>query len=617
MIPYYRIREAIVQAGHRPAALAGAALTAEKLAEIRTSRRLAHLLGEIRAEADRAVREPLPPLPFDDFRLFREQGTRLEYERPYFRRRARLLSLTLALLIDGDDKYIEPLENTVWDLCGEYAWAVPAHLPYAGSGTDAELPPDTVVDLFAAETAHALAEMLLLVGDRLHPWIAQRVRSEIERRVFEPVFAAERPLFWFAADHNWSAVCAGAVGMAAMLLVEDRERLAWMQARVCDAMDSFLSGYGEDGCCMEGAGYWTYGFGYYVYWAEMLHAYTGGAVDLLQGGKVRQIAGYAGRVALTLPACVNYSDCSPTMQLHAGLIDRLRGRIGAETPYAEPLSLHDDHCYRWPHQVRTLLWAEEEPGRLPVPSAGTICFADAGWIIDKRRTPAGLFAFSTKGGHNDEPHNHNDLGHFIVHAAGETLLTDLGPGVYTQNYFGPNRYDDLHTSSLGHSVPVVNGCAQSGGRERRADIVCSEQAGDRLQVELDLTQAYGAEAGLNSLRRQFVWTCREGQTSATLEVQDEFEFAAAGGEVTEHLISLHRPQLDFGCVSWQGDAGRVELRYDPAVFEAALEVLDSQEHLGAPQTVYRTALQARSLARRFVGAWTLEVGSAVAADHED
>ncbi|NGZ77656.1 heparinase II/III domain-containing protein [Saccharibacillus alkalitolerans] len=616
MIAYHRLREAILQVERRPNDLAGAEITPEKLAELRASKRFEGLLEEIRSEAESGVNEPLPELDFALFRTFRAQGTRLEYERPYFQRRGRLLALTLALLIDGEERVVPALERTVWEICGEYSWAIPAHLPYSTAEAEETLPSDRIVDLFAAETAHALAEMLLLVGERLHPWIAQRVRSEVERRIFEPVFRSEQPFFWFSAEHNWSAVCAGAVGMAALLLVEDRERLAWMQAKIVDAMESFLSGYGDDGCCMEGAGYWTYGFGYYVYWAEMLHAYTGGRLDLLQDGKVRRIADYAGIVALTEPACINFSDCSPVNRLHPGLLSRLGSRIGASSPpVPHPPSFHSDHCYRWPHQVRNLLWTDESSGEGRVP-AGTTRFPDAGWVIDKRETRAGLFAFAAKGGSNDEPHNHNDLGHFILHVAGETLLADLGPGVYTQDYFGPDRYRHLHPSSLGHSVPVINGQPQMGGTSYRAAILRSKSDGDRLYFDLDLTRAYGEEARLTAYMRHFVWTCRNGDPSASLEVRDVFEFqagsrsdersaASEGNRITEHLISFHRPHAADGSVIWTGERGSVELLYDPSVFRAEIEELDSRAHLGEEQKVYRTALTADLLPQRFVGEWTL------------
>ncbi|OWA37664.1 hypothetical protein B9G55_06330 [Saccharibacillus sp. O16] len=610
MIAYHRLRDAILQVQERPQDLAGAGITPNKLEELRSSPRLAELLKEIRAEAQLGVNDPLPALDFADFQAFRERGTRFEYERPYFRRRARLLSLTLVLLIDEDERYLEPLERTIWDICGEYSWAVPAHLPYGQKEGEDQLPPDTVVDLFAAETAHALAEMLLLVGDRLHPWIGQRVRFEVERRVLQPTFNSERPFFWFSVENNWSAVCAGAVGMAALLLVDDPERQAWMQARVVDGMESFLAGYGDDGCCLEGAGYWTYGFGYYVYWAEMLHAYTGGRLDLLQGEKIRRIAEYAGSVSLTVPACVNYSDCSPSMRLHPGLISRLRKRVQVSAPSVPlPPSFHDDHCYRWPHQVRNLLWTDEGTlhGEL---EPGTILFPDAGWVIDKRNTPAGLFAFSAKGGTNAESHNHNDLGHFILHVAGETLLTDLGPGVYTQDYFGPERYKYLNTSSRGHSVPVINGQEQLDGHERRARMLRSEHEGGRLHVDLELTTAYGEEAGLSSYIRQFTWQAANGEATAVLEVRDTFEFAsdaagAGGHEITEHFISLYRPELTVGQIVWQGGRGRVALTYDPSVFDAAIEELESNAHLGKMQKVYRAALTARNLPQHVVGEWSL------------
>ncbi|WP_172251319.1 heparinase II/III family protein [Saccharibacillus deserti] len=619
MVAYHELRKAILKVERRPNHLAGAVITPEKLAGLRSSLYLERLLEEIRAEAEIGASQPLPALNFADFKTFRETGTRFEYERPYFHRRGRLLALAMALLIDEDDKYLEPLEQTIWEICGEYSWAVPAHLPYSHRGARDSLPSDRIVDLFAAETGHALAEMLLLVGDRLHPWVSQRVRLEVERRVFEPTFGSGQPFFWFSAEHNWSAVCAGAVGMAALLLVEDRERLAGMQARIADAMESFLSGYGEDGCCLEGAGYWTYGFGYYVYWAEMLYDYTDREVDLLEDDKIRRIADYAGSTALSSMTCINYSDCSPSLLLHPGMLTRLRSRIGASVPaLPRPPLFHDDRCYRWPHLVRNLLWTDEDSaeGELRM---GTIDFPDAGWIIDKRDTPSGLFAFSAKGGHNGEPHNHNDLGHFIVHIGGETLLTDLGPGMYTKDYFGAGRYSYLHTSSRGHSVPVINGCGQQAGEEYAANVLRSVRDGDHLHFDLDLTGAYGPETELELFTRHFLWTCREGEASAKLEVRDVFEFISdgeqpeqagmeaqrPGNRVTEHLISLNRPEMGPGSVIWRGERAKAELVYDSSKFEAAVEEIASITQLGEVQKVYRTVLMAEGLKDRFVGEWSL------------
>ncbi len=65
-----------------------------------------------------------------------------------------------------------------------------------------------------------------------------------------------------------------------------------------------------------------------------------------------------------------------------------------------------------------------------------------------------------KGGHNAEMHNHNDVGAIIVQVGEEPLVADPGIGRYTSGYFGRERYTLFTCSSMGHSVPMVNGLAQ-------------------------------------------------------------------------------------------------------------------------------------------------------------
>jgi hypothetical protein len=83
-------------------------------------------MKEIYEEAERARREPVPLLSFADFQAFHTSGTRKEFEKPYFERRGRLLALALTMALDDSDAYKETLENLIWEICNEYAWAVPA-----------------------------------------------------------------------------------------------------------------------------------------------------------------------------------------------------------------------------------------------------------------------------------------------------------------------------------------------------------------------------------------------------------------------------------------------------------------------------------------------------------
>src|SRR5699024_2563227 len=92
------------------------------------------------------------------------------------------------------------------------------------------------------------------------------------------------------------------------------------------------------------------------------------------------------------------------------------------------------------------------------------------WLISRYHLENISYGFATKGGHNDEPHNHNDIGHFILQRNGEVFLKDLGSGLYNDAYFGKERYSFLCNGSQGHSVPIVNGQLQEAGRSKKASI---------------------------------------------------------------------------------------------------------------------------------------------------
>src|SRR5699024_6445328 len=137
----------------------------------------------------------------------------------YFDRRRRLLGLALTSVIDETNEYIGTLNDLIWEICNEYTWALPAHLPVGVKAVQQSTwQPEEQVDLFAAETAHALAETLTMLGDRLSPWMEYRIRTEIERRIFGPMFNSSIHFKWESKPSNWSAVCAGAVGMVALML---------------------------------------------------------------------------------------------------------------------------------------------------------------------------------------------------------------------------------------------------------------------------------------------------------------------------------------------------------------------------------------------------------------
>jgi hypothetical protein len=114
----------------------------------------------------------IPQTSYTTYRLFRRIGERSSYQKPYFLKRAQLSAGALLLFLDEPARK-DMVQDSLWSICEEGNWVLPAH----------ETRP---IDLFSAETGFLLAETLLLLGDTLDEEIRHRVRTEIERRIFDP-----------------------------------------------------------------------------------------------------------------------------------------------------------------------------------------------------------------------------------------------------------------------------------------------------------------------------------------------------------------------------------------------------------------------------------------------
>ena len=133
------------------------------------------------AEALRA--EGIAPLTFSAFRRFETDGDRSEYEACYFQHRHRLAAFTILYWLYGREEDKAALEDTVWAILDEYTWCVPAHL--RGKGLSVLQEDGYMIDLFAAETGEALAEMLSLVGEQLSPIVKMRTERYINERILK------------------------------------------------------------------------------------------------------------------------------------------------------------------------------------------------------------------------------------------------------------------------------------------------------------------------------------------------------------------------------------------------------------------------------------------------
>jgi hypothetical protein len=177
---------------------------------------------------------------------------------------------------------------------------------------------------------------------------------------------------------------------------------------------------------------------------------------------------------------------------------------------------------------------------------------------------AGLF-FSAKGGHNDESHNHNDVGNFLLYCDGMPVLIDAGVETYTKTTFNEQRYSLWAMQSCYHNTPTINGEDQLPGREYGAsDVVFSDETGN-LTFSLDLAGAYPAAAEVQSYRREF--TFRQG---GELAVTDSYLLGACKSPPVLNLLCHDEPAAAGNGLLL---SGKVRLDYDAAALDRTVEVI--------------------------------------------
>ncbi len=467
-------------------------------------------LSQLKSEYEKFKEETLPRLTISELKIFSQTGERLLYERKYFKRRAMLRDFALVYWLYGDKEALLKLEKTMFEICRELTWVLPAHL-----GDDIY---NETIDLFACETAQTLAEIISLLGEDLSDETVKRCKHEIEKRVINPFLNRTKPYNWENMNGNWCAVCGGCIGMTALYLIENDALLSKVISDIKCVIDRYISSFADDGACLEGLYYWNYGMMYFTAFID-LYQHRMGHEFLTDKEKIQKIAGFASECCIGDGFTVSFSDGYERDKIYLGLMCKLNDLFGTRiAEYEYTAEFEGDECGRWCKAVRDIAWTKDKKNHI---KQTNVFFPDAQWAIIRKNN----MKAAVKGGTNAEPHNHNDIGSIIIIKDGEMVLCDLGAGEYTSDYFSDNRYSVFCTRSEGHSVPIINGCEQKAGESFR----CNQFACSENRVSAEISGAYGIKE-LKSCIRTLI--CEDNK----IVIHDEFAFEG-GFEVTERFIT--------------------------------------------------------------------------------
>jgi hypothetical protein len=556
-------------------------------------------MAPLREMAERERLEPLPVLTDALYADFYATGVRLRFEVLYFERRRRLARAAMCALIDGDsagDHWITSVISKLDDIAHEESWALPACLRTVATGKDAR-----EIDLFCAETANLMGEMITVFGKVLPGELQTFIKERLNTQVFDNYIKRHHEFWWPVGLNNWNAVCNQGVVGAALAVDADTGRLAKLLVLLRKSLPFYLSGFGKDGASSEGPSYWGYGFGWFTVLNEQLENRSGGRLSLVEGdAHVQQIARYGPAVSLPGFNFVNFSDSAPTGILNPATLTylgdrlqeescRIQGGINYRRLAETGLTLNAGRADFFYFARLFLRCPSELPGTLQAPQDDTL-FGDLGVVIVHGRDNTGaLWDLAAKAGHNFEHHNHNDCGSYVLNINGVRLISEIGAPEYVKDYFdGPNvaRYQFLAARTRGHSLPVINGCEQAYGREFNSHFVTCEIGRPHVSFSIDATKAYPAEAGCTRFLRRFSLDKQAGR----LEVQDDFELAAPS-PIETAICTEQTACMANGVVTIESAEG-MTLRIVPldGTLIDRIETHSYNDHGGTPREIRRIVL---------------------------
>lgn len=545
------------------------------------------VLDEASALAAAAWPQPL----LSQWSDYARSGDRLDYETAVFERSRRVRLAVLAAAIEPTEARLREAADGLWLVCEQSTWCWPAHDDAFERGLmvpDVERP---YLDLGAGEKAALIAWSDLLLGDgldQLSPGLRARMASETRERVLIP-FVERRDWHWEGRVdedghdhvHNWAPWIHGNLLPAAIVFADEplRDRVIGLAV---DGIDRYLAQLPVDGAIDEGFAYWWQGAARAFDALALLDPLSGGAIgaSALDGelSGLRELALFPQRMQLGEGWFASFSDAGArsdgdlpwhslfraarltgASQAAGFAVGRRAGLCGLDHGVAAGLG-------RMLAELADPQWreAEQVPGAAPLPERVWLPSIGVGLRRELSGSASGL-AVLIKGGHNDENHNHNDLGSFAVAVDGVPLLPDLGRAEYNADTFSERRYDLWHVRSVWHSTPQPRGVEQRAGREWRAPL---EELPDGWRC--DLSDAF---PGL-----YVPWTRTVRLNAGIVRIADESP--ALDDDATRvTVICAGEPERGDAGLRVPGRHGSRDLllEHDPAVIE--IETIDVDDPL--------------------------------------
>ena len=490
-------------------------------------------------KAEEYIKEPYPEMPDEQY-LDKTQSKK--NDKIVFAQMRRVEQTVLAECIENKGRFIPYIKEGIKTICSRKSWVRAGH--NSGFSYSDYYGVHKLIDLYSSSVAWRMANIDECLGELLGDDLRELMKAKVKEHVLD-VFMKRLdedpekikindivPLYWLDSFDNWLCVCLSGCVCAGIYYLEKKEK-ALLVALYEKIIQNYLNSL-PGGFCVEGLGYYGYGFGKFIAASDLIARMTDGAVDLYNTDGFRDAAGFGLKIGITKDAYPSAADCQVGTKPAPYCTKYFAYRTGVDFDYEYEnfgLDIYFVFMLLNPYEKlrNTMPYSQSDKIRT--------YFKEQGILIS--RSNDNDFGAYIQSGNNHAPHNHNDIGSFIIAKGAESFVIDPGTADYIPISFSPERYQIEVLSSIGHCVPKVAGELQGPAKYGKGNTDCSgnrpanafeeiEYYGqiketaftdERDRILIDMRKAYDAPS-LVSLTREMVFD----RANEEVTVTDSFEF---------------------------------------------------------------------------------------------
>ena len=395
---------------------------------------------------------------------------RAKYEKVYFQLKYQTRAIAIGALLDPRPEFIRRFSEILEIFAGMKSWLLPAHDRYPHTA----IPMSNVngltvtTDLVSIDNASGLSIAIGALETLLDKEAVAKFKKTLARLIIDPltlIARNRRPYdYWMFLDHNWNAVCYTNTILTFLTAdVPEKDRDLVLDFSL-EHLKLFLSGY--------------------VSWA--LYEASEHKINLFASERVQQIAYFFEKVMLGEHQLPLFCDCNPNIFIRRDLME-IRDYLIGKIPHVDFMPYRVAETGR-PQDLNIaqhfmLIGNSSGSGMRPIKLKEFDGFPKTGVFTFRGDD----FALCIKGGHNQEYHNHHDVGSYVLVKNDKALLLDPAAPRYNMDSFhSKNSHQNKLRNSYGHAVPVCDGNLQMFGRQSEAIVKEFNDNG----VTYDMTAPY-------------------------------------------------------------------------------------------------------------------------------